>query len=125
VASVELRDGFGRASSVFRSGAPLNVFLGLRAADAVQRSELVLELRSQEGARVFRTTTVIEFGADRQAQVAFEIPDLALLGGDYDLLLGAPSPDRTVRFSVASEPGPEGVVDLRGSWRALSVEGVR
>jgi ABC-type polysaccharide/polyol phosphate transport system ATPase subunit len=125
VASVELRDGLGRASSVFRSGAPLNVFVDLRAAEAVHRSELVLELRSQEGARVFRTTTVIEFGADRQAQVAFEIPDLALLGGDYDVVLGAPSPDRTVRFSVASEPGPEGVVDLRGSWRALSVEGVR
>ena len=125
VASVELRDGLGRASSVFRGGAPLNVFVDLRAVEAVQRAELVLELRSQEGARVFRTTTVIEFGADRQAQVAFEIPDLALLGGDYDLQLGAPSLDRTVRFSVASEPGPEGVVDLRGSWRALSVQGVR
>jgi hypothetical protein len=49
--------------------------------------------------------------------MAFDIPHLALLGGDYDLVVGGyPETDRLVGFSVAQEPGGEGVVDLRGVW---------
>ena len=55
--------------------------------------------------------------------VAFAVPRLSLLGGDYDLVLGARdaaapgiSFDRVVGFSVAHEPGVEGVTDLRGTW---------
>jgi hypothetical protein len=60
------------------------------------------------------------------ANVAFDIPALALLSGDYDLALGAGtgsevlSLDRTVRFSVVSSSGAHGVVDLGGSWAALA-----
>jgi hypothetical protein len=56
----------------------------------------------------------------------FEIEDLALLGGDYDLVLGAAPggeaavPERTVRFSVARSAEAEGVVDLRGTWRSTA-----
>jgi hypothetical protein len=55
---------------------------------------------------------------------SFEIPRLALLGGDYDLVAGAldqdapPGPmlDRVARFSIAHVSDGEGVVDLRGTW---------
>jgi hypothetical protein len=87
---------------------------------------LTLEVRSQAGETVFRTTTELSLRRDTTTQLVFDVPSLALLGGDYDLSLsaaaagpaGAPL-DRTTRFSVAHEPGAEGVVDLRGSWREL------
>jgi hypothetical protein len=87
---------------------------------------LTLELRGGSGALLYRTATPVELDAGGAATIAFEISDLALLGGDYDLSLGAadgrhePELERTVRFSVAREPGPEGIVDLRGEWRALA-----
>ncbi|MDX6671158.1 MAG: lipopolysaccharide transport system ATP-binding protein [Solirubrobacteraceae bacterium] len=106
VADVELVDGAGRARQVFRTGEALRV--ALRLADP-RPDELELEVRDQTGHSVFRTRT--QPAADR---LVFEIERLALLGGDYDLVLG----DRVVRFSVADEPGGEGVADLRGTWRA-------
>jgi ABC-type polysaccharide/polyol phosphate transport system ATPase subunit len=125
VVDVELRDGAGRASSVFRSGAPLQVVVALRARVAVERGVLTLEVRSQAGETVFRTSTELSLRRDATTQLVFEVPSLALLGGDYDLSLsaaegsaGAPL-DRTTRFSVAHEPGAEGVVDLRGTWSEL------
>ena len=56
--------------------------------------------------------------ADR-AQLVWEAERLALLGGDYDLSVSvAGAPARLAGFSVAREPGdPEGLVDLRGSFR--------
>jgi len=112
VVDVELRDGAGRAASVFHAGAPLRVVVGVRASAHVENPRLALEFRAQDGASVFGTETSIEFAADRTAELVFEIPQLSLLGGDYDVVLGAPEPARTVRFSVAREP-----VDLGGSWR--------
>jgi ABC-type polysaccharide/polyol phosphate transport system ATPase subunit len=112
ILDVELRDGAGRVSNVFRSGDRMQVMINVRAPTA---TELALELRSQDGAQLFRSTTPAQSG-----QLAYEIADLALLGGDYDLVLGdASGMRRTVRFAVAREPGAEGIVDLRGSWRAL------
>jgi ABC-type polysaccharide/polyol phosphate transport system ATPase subunit len=132
VSEVELRDGQGRASSVFHGGRPLQVHVGLRAKRPIEQPVLVLELRAGDGTPLFRTETAFELAADGSAQLAFEIADLALLGGDYDLALGASNGsgqtplDRTIRFSVAREPGPQGVVDLRGTWRSLApAEGVR
>jgi ABC-type polysaccharide/polyol phosphate transport system ATPase subunit len=126
VVDVELRDELGRVGSVFRTGQPMQVLLGLRALRPVGRGSLVLELRAGGGARLFRATTPVELGSDGIARLAFEIPDLALLGGDYDLALGAaaeddePEIDRAVRFSVARSDEAEGIVDLRGSWRTLA-----
>ncbi|MDQ4040935.1 MAG: ABC transporter ATP-binding protein [Actinomycetota bacterium] len=106
VTDVELLDEAGRARNVFRPGEPLRV--ALRLAQPVPE-RLVLEVRDAGGRPVFRTETQPPGEA-----VVFEVERLALLGGDYDLVVG----DRVVRFSVADEPGGEGVVDLRGTWRA-------
>ncbi|MGI8904312.1 MAG: ABC transporter ATP-binding protein [Solirubrobacteraceae bacterium] len=150
VAEVELRDRAGRSSSVFRSGATMQVHIGLRATRDVQRGRLMLELCDSDGARLYRTSTPVALAADGTGALAFEIADLPLLGGDYDLALGAVEErdegargrgadgageeardgagagageialDRTIRFSVAREPGAEGIVDLRGSWVSVA-----
>jgi ABC-type polysaccharide/polyol phosphate transport system ATPase subunit len=114
VAEVELRDGAGRASSVFRTGESLQVVIGLRAARPVGEAVLALEFRGQDGGSLFRAETTVEIAADGTAQLAFEIPVLPLQGGDYDLALGAPELDRTVRFSVAREG-----IEMRGRWRIM------
>jgi ABC-type polysaccharide/polyol phosphate transport system ATPase subunit len=124
VTDVELRDELGRSGSVFRTGQAMQVQIGLRARRPLSRGSLTLELRAGAGERVFRAVTPVELAADGSARLTFEIADLALLGGDYDLALGAagdaedPSLERTVRFSVARSDGPEGIVDLRGTWRS-------
>lgn len=121
VADLELRDGAGHAGSVFRTGAPLQVAVELKRHVALPHAELALEIRSSDGHRVFATRTEITTSA-----LTFEIPALPLLGGDYDLSVAAgvpgvdPGADRTVGFSVASEPGPDGIVDVRGSWHELT-----
>jgi len=125
VTDVELRDAAGRASSVFRSGEELRLAVEVRAP-VRDRAELTLELRAGEGVTLFRTSTPFEPGPDGRAELLFEVPELWLLGGDYDLLLGVapggeePVFDRTVRFSVPSGPGAQGLLDLRGSWRSLT-----
>jgi ABC-2 type transport system ATP-binding protein len=126
VVDVELRDRAGRPSAVFRSGGPLQVIVAVRGKRPISGAVLSLELSSGDGVRVFRTMHSLELDADGTAQLAFEVADLALLGGDYDLALGAGHDgaaarlDRTVRFSVARDDGAEGIVDLRGSWRTMA-----
>jgi ABC-type polysaccharide/polyol phosphate transport system ATPase subunit len=126
VLDVELRDSLGRQSAVFRSGDPLQVVIGLRAPARLREATVILELRSTDGVLIFRTVHKAEFGSVGTAQLAFEAEDLALLSGDYDLLIGAAGDDgeaafeRTTRFAVAREPGNEGLIDLRGSWRSLA-----
>ncbi|MEA2399230.1 MAG: lipopolysaccharide transport system ATP-binding protein, partial [Thermoleophilaceae bacterium] len=129
VRDVSLRDGAGRAVSVFRGGDPMRIAAGLAARAGSRVSEdrvrLALELRSGDGARLFRSVTDVTL-RDGTATLAFDVPALALLGGDYDVALGASaggeelSLDRTVRFSVVSESSAHGVVDLGGSWEALA-----
>jgi ABC-type polysaccharide/polyol phosphate transport system ATPase subunit len=125
VADVELRDELERPSAVFRTGGAMQLHVGLRARRALQRGALRVELRAGDGTRLFRTDVSVELDAAGSARMAFDVPDLALLGGDYDLALGAaaageePSVERTLRFSVADSGGPAGIVDLRGSWRTL------
>jgi ABC-type polysaccharide/polyol phosphate transport system ATPase subunit len=126
VSEVELRDGAGRASRVFRCGDPVRIVVSLRALRAVTAPRLALEVRSQDGSRVFRTGTPVELQPDGTAQLAFDIGRLGLLGGDYDLALAGHDGeegsafDRTVRFAVAQEHDAEGIADLRGTWEALS-----
>jgi ABC-type polysaccharide/polyol phosphate transport system ATPase subunit len=112
VEDVELRDGAGRPASVFRSGEAMQVRIGLRATEHVSEPRVVLEFRSQDGATVFRTETTAELGPDGTAELAYEVAQLRLLGGDYDLAVGAPELDRTVHFSV-----PRETVDMDGSWQ--------
>jgi ABC-type polysaccharide/polyol phosphate transport system ATPase subunit len=129
IVDVELRDEAGRVSSVFRTGQAVALHVGLRTERATSGATLALELRTGDGGLVFRTTTEVEAWVDGSARMAFEIPDLALLGGDYDLALGAgagseePALERTIRFSVVQTEGAQGVVDIRGSWRSLATAG--
>jgi ABC-type polysaccharide/polyol phosphate transport system ATPase subunit len=132
VVDVELCDGAGRPSAVFRRGGSLQVIIAVQATDSVSAPVLSLEVRSEDGTRVFRTLQPLRLAQDGSAQLAFEVPDLALLGGDYDVALGvgheasAVLANRTLRFSVPREGGAEGIVDLRGSWRTLAgTEGTR
>jgi ABC-type polysaccharide/polyol phosphate transport system ATPase subunit len=129
VADLELCDGAGRVSSVFRGGAPLRVHIGLRATRLAVAPRLALELRAADGPVLFRTESDVELGGDGVAAICFEIPDLTLLGGDYDIAVGAGdgagpvAMQRSARFAVPEEPGAVGLVDLRGGWRALQPAG--
>jgi ABC-2 type transport system ATP-binding protein len=114
----------GRPRQMFASGEPLRVALVLDASPAETKIELVLEIRpSSTGESVFRTVHEVIVGSSHRT-VSFEIPTLALLGGDYDLAVAAREPeegippifDRVLPFSVAHVEGAEGVVDLRGTW---------
>jgi ABC-type polysaccharide/polyol phosphate transport system ATPase subunit len=127
VVDVELRDAQGRSTRVFRSGASMHIVLGLRARAAAERTVVALEVRSQDGTSIFSTRTEATLTPGTDAGLAFEVPSLALLGGDYDLAVGTGEAlDRTTRFSIAHEPGADGIVDLRGTWRELEpVRGAR
>ena len=126
VSEIELRDSAGRASRVFRSGDSVRIVVSLRAHRAVSAPRLALEVRAQDGARVFRTDTPVQLLADGTAQLACDIGRLGLLGGDYDLALAGHDGeegsafDRTVRFAVAHEHDAEGIADLRGTWETLA-----
>jgi hypothetical protein len=89
----------------------------------VERAVMELRVTDESGKAVFATRAEADL-QDGGALVVYDVPRLALLGGDYDLAVGAddaargdaPSPERVSRFSVAAEPGAEGVADLRGTW---------
>jgi energy-coupling factor transporter ATP-binding protein EcfA2 len=127
IAELEIKDADGRVRHMFRPGEPMRVDLTL--AGHAERGVLALEVRYQSGEAIFRTDVTVGPVHDRLA-ASFEIPRLALLGGDYDLVAGAldqdapPGPmlDRFARFSVTQVAGGEGVVDLRGDWTVKRAE---
>ena len=125
VAELEMRDAEGRRRHMFRTGEPLAVELLVRAAEPAERALVALEVRDVRGETIFRTDASL--GAmSGERRVRFEVPRVALLGGDYDLAVGAHSHDapqaggldRVTRFSVAQTSDGEGIVDLRGTWTA-------
>jgi ABC-type polysaccharide/polyol phosphate transport system ATPase subunit len=127
IRELELRDADGQARRVFRAGEALRVDLLVEARQPVERPVVALEVRNARGELCFRTDHAL--GELRgQARAWFDVPRLALLGGDYDLAVGAygqdaPSGrllDRVAGFSVAATSDGEGIADLRGQW---SVEG--
>src|SRR6202044_4221791 len=99
-----------------RAGEPLRVLADLRASGSARAARLTLELRGADGAMLFRTATDVVLGDDGGVRLSFDVPALALLAGDYDLVLGAAAADedafleRTVRFSVASDSDARGVL---------------
>jgi ABC-type polysaccharide/polyol phosphate transport system ATPase subunit len=121
IGELEIRDAEGRNRHMFRPGEPLRMELTL--AGKAERAVVALEVRDQRGERIFRTDATIGAVQDRLV-ASFQIPRLALLGGDYDLAAGAldqdapagPALDRVARFSVAQVSDGEGVADLRGDW---------
>ena len=118
-----LQDGDGRPRQVFASGERLRVALVLEADQADAERELVIEIRQVAGPTVFRTSRVLATASTRQT-VTFDVPRLALLGGDYELAAAGravrdtepPIFDRVLPFSVAHAEGAEGIADLRGTW---------
>jgi ABC-type polysaccharide/polyol phosphate transport system ATPase subunit len=121
VEDVELLDETGRARHVFRTGECVRLAVRLVAGVPLERTRLSLEVRDAAGATIFRTETEVEL-VDGAAALTFDVPRLTLLGGDYDVVLaaGPGGPDRVVPLSVADEPDAQGVVDLRGTWRAAT-----
>ena len=123
VPQLELRDADGRHRHVFRPGEPMQVVLRVRCGQPAERAVAALELRDMRGESIFRTDTTLG-QIEGEVELAFDISRLALLGGDYDLAVGAydqdapPSGmlDRVARFAIAPTSDGEGVVDLRGSW---------
>jgi ABC-type polysaccharide/polyol phosphate transport system ATPase subunit len=124
VVELELRDALGRSTSFFHSGVPMQVHVGLRVPEEVSHGWLTLELLGGASSTIYRTRTTFQAAGDGTARLVLDVPDLALLGGDYDLAVAAsardePTPtDRTTRFTVAGKPGAEGIIDLRGSWHS-------
>jgi ABC-type polysaccharide/polyol phosphate transport system ATPase subunit len=124
VTELELRDALGRSTSFFHTGMPMQVHVGLRVPEEVSQGWLTLELLGGAGSTIYRTRTTFRAASDGTARLVLDVPDLALLGGDYDLAVAAsardePAPtDRTTRFAVAGTPGAEGIIDLRGSWHS-------
>jgi hypothetical protein len=123
VDELELRDADGRARHVFRTGEPLRVAMRIAPAAAAERAVAALEVRDERGELCFRTDTTLGAVAG-PVEVQFEVARLALLGGDYDLAVGAydhDAPesrllDRVAKFSVARTLDGEGIADLRGAW---------
>jgi Wzt C-terminal domain len=108
-------DEAGRSRHVFRSGEPLRLAIRVVARTPRESAAVAVEVRDGDGRVLFRTATNAALH-DGAARLTFDVARLALLGGDYDLVVG----DRVVPLSVAADPDAEGVVDLRGTWRAAS-----
>lgn len=129
VSELELRDAEGRRRQTFRSGEPLTVAIVLDCRVPSERAVAAIELRDVRGERCFRTDTALG-AVEGRVGLSFEIPRLALLGGDYDVAVGAGDHDapagalldRVVRFTVSPTLDGEGVVDLRGSWTVAGRE---
>ncbi len=116
-----LQDHEQRARQVFRSGEPLRLVLELETAREAPDVTIVIDVRHTTGS-VFRARTEVPT-AGGGGQLVFEVPRLALLGGDYDVAIGihepgdtAPGIDRLLSFSVAGSDEAEGIADLRGAW---------
>ena len=123
VEELELLDEAGRPRAVFRTGEQMDVRLRLRARQAAERAVVAVEVRDQRGELCFRTDETV--GAlDGATDLTFSVPRLNLMGGDYDVAVGAhdqdapasPELDRVARFAVTHSLDGEGIADLRGTW---------
>ena len=129
VIELELRDDLERRRHMFRAGDALTVHMRLRAVAPLEHAGIALEVRDEAGRVCFRTNAPLG-RVDDEVEASFEVPRLTLLGGDFDLAVGAEAGDgagapveRLARFSVAHESEAEGVVDLRGRWRIAGRSG--
>ncbi len=123
IAEVEVQDADGRRRHMFRSGEHLRVALAVDCRTPADRAVAALEVRDSGGDRCFRTDATLGAVSGR-VNVTFDVERLALLGGDYDVVVGvydqdappAGTLDRVARFSVAETLDGEGIADLRGTW---------
>jgi ABC-type polysaccharide/polyol phosphate transport system ATPase subunit len=126
VEAVRLLDAEHADRHTYRVGESMRIELRVEEREITLRPGLALEVRDQEGSLCFRTDTPLE--APFPATIAYEVPALTLLGGDYDLVVSVydqddstvpRSLDRVARFSVARVSDADGVADLRGSWERV------
>ncbi len=123
VSELELLDAEDRTRYVFRPGEALRVRIALTATGHAERVVVALEVRDGRGETCFRTDAALG-SVHGAAEASFAVERLNLLGGDYDIAVGAASQDaptgawlnRVARLSVAPVSGGEGVADLRGAW---------
>ena len=128
IAEVEVQDADGQRRHMFRPGEHLRVALAVDCRVPADRAVAALEVRDSGGDRCFRTDATLGAVAGR-VNVTFDVERLALLGGDYDVVVGvydqdappAGQLDRLVRFSVAETLDGEGFADLRGTWTVAGV----
>jgi ABC-type polysaccharide/polyol phosphate transport system ATPase subunit len=126
VPELETLDSEGRRRSAFRPGEAMVVRLVVSPLGTAERAMVALEVRDQRGEMCFRTDETLG-RLDSPAEVSFEVSRLALLGGDYDVAVGAHDQDapagglldRVARFTVAATLEGEGVADLRGHWTVV------
>jgi ABC-type polysaccharide/polyol phosphate transport system ATPase subunit len=122
VRELELKDADGHSRHVFRPGDAMRVEM-LVVAERSRRAVVAIEVRAADGKLCFRTDQSLG-ELDGATRAVFDIPSLALLGGDYDMAAGAVDQnvpvgltmERVAGFSVAPTSDGEGVADLRGSW---------
>ena len=130
IRELSLRDAEGRRRQVFRPGEPLRVEIRVAAREEVERIVLALEVRARGGEMCFRTDHTLGTLVG-EARLAFDVPRLALLGGDYDLAAGAYGQDapagrlldRVTPLSIAASSEGEGLADLRGRWSVVEDRG--
>jgi ABC-2 type transport system ATP-binding protein len=123
VPELELLDDGGRPRAAYRTGEELAVRMRVRALERAERAVVALEVRDTRGEVCFRTDETVG-DLDGETELSFRVPRLNLLGGDYDVAVGAYDQDapasglldRVARFSVAHTLDGEGVADLRGTW---------
>ncbi len=123
VAELELRDADGRRRHQFRSGESMTAAVTLTAAAPVAAAVAAIEVRDERGREVFRGESALG-PVDETVRATFDIPRIALLGGDYDIAVGVrdqAGPEavdfaRVARFSIAPTADGSGIADLRGTW---------
>ena len=123
IAELELCDAEGRRRHSFRTGEPMRVAIVLDCRAPAERAVAALEVRDSRGERCFRTDTSLG-AVEGRVRLSFDIPRMALLGGDYDVAVGVADHDappggvldRVARFSVPVTLEGEGIADLRGTW---------
>ena len=123
VVELELRDREDRRRHTFRSGEWMRVAIALDCRVQVERAVAALEVRGAHGQRCFRTDASLGT-VEGRLRLSFDIPRLALLGGDYDVAVGVAEHDapvgavldRLASFSVPPTLEGEGIADLRGTW---------
>jgi ABC-type polysaccharide/polyol phosphate transport system ATPase subunit len=131
-AELVLLDADGRPRAAFEPGETLRVRMTLAFERPAERAMAALEVRDERGVTVFRTDTALG-AVEGPVEACFEIPRLALLGGEYEVAAGAAEHDApaggmlrsATRLSVASTLEGEGIADLRGSWTVGTREPVR
>ncbi len=123
VVELELVDADGRARAAFRTGEQMGVRMRVRAREPAGRVVVAVEVRDQRGELCFRADETIG-AVDCEAELSFSIERVNLMGGDYDVAVGAldqdaptsPQLDRVARFAVAHSLEGQGIADLRGRW---------